>query len=204
MTTLIFLWCPEKSCISIVHSHVVCLDIVQSKKKRYILLALCEGSSLFMGAFFSQIRSYVENISFSWHHHEESFHHIIFLQLSNGNANISVMSKRRLYFHLCIVTLSLDLASPVSWQHWAACQLDYNNGCPDSKVHGAYIETTWGRQDPGGPHVGPMNFAIWVGVAFKLENKPTCGWRNIYFSYNYQSNAIYIWKYSGIIKIYSW
>ena len=21
--------------------------------------------------------------------------------------------------------------------------------------------TIWGRQDPGGPHVGPMNFAIW-------------------------------------------
>ena len=21
-----------------------------------------------------------------------------------------------------------------------------------------------GRQDPGGPHVGPMNFAIWVGI----------------------------------------
>ena len=21
----------------------------------------------------------------------------------------------------------------------------------------------WGRQDPGGPHVGPMNFVIWVG-----------------------------------------
>ena len=20
----------------------------------------------------------------------------------------------------------------------------------------------WGRQNPGGPHVGPMNFAIWV------------------------------------------
>ena len=20
----------------------------------------------------------------------------------------------------------------------------------------------WGRQDPGGPHVGPMNLAIWV------------------------------------------
>ena len=20
----------------------------------------------------------------------------------------------------------------------------------------------WGRQDPGGPHVGPNNFAIWV------------------------------------------
>ena len=32
---------------------------------------------------------------------------------------------------------------------------------PDSKVYGANIGPTWGRQDPGGPHVGPMNFAIW-------------------------------------------
>ena len=32
----------------------------------------------------------------------------------------------------------------------------------DSKVHGAIMGPTWGRQDPGGPHVGPMNFAIWA------------------------------------------
>ena len=31
---------------------------------------------------------------------------------------------------------------------------------PDSKVHGANMGAIWGRQDPGGPHVGPMNFAI--------------------------------------------
>ena len=31
---------------------------------------------------------------------------------------------------------------------------------PDSKVHGANVGPTWGRQDPDGPHVGPMNFAI--------------------------------------------
>ena len=31
----------------------------------------------------------------------------------------------------------------------------------DSKVHGANMGPTWGRQDPGGPHVGPMNLAIW-------------------------------------------
>ena len=35
---------------------------------------------------------------------------------------------------------------------------------PDSKVHGANMGPTWGRQDPGGPHVGPMNFAIWAGI----------------------------------------
>ena len=33
---------------------------------------------------------------------------------------------------------------------------------PDSKVHGANMGPIWGRQNPGGPHVGPMNFAIWV------------------------------------------
>ena len=32
---------------------------------------------------------------------------------------------------------------------------------PESKVYGAYMGPTWGRQDPGGPHVGPMNLAIW-------------------------------------------
>ena len=32
---------------------------------------------------------------------------------------------------------------------------------PESKVHEANMGPIWGRQDPGGPHVGPMNFAIW-------------------------------------------
>ena len=34
---------------------------------------------------------------------------------------------------------------------------------PDNKVHGANMGPIWGRKDPGGPHVGPMNFAIWEG-----------------------------------------
>ena len=40
---------------------------------------------------------------------------------------------------------------------------------PDSKVHGANMGPIWCRQDPSGPHVGPMNFAIWgiVGNYFK-------------------------------------
>ena len=32
---------------------------------------------------------------------------------------------------------------------------------PDSKVHGASIGPMWCRQDPGGPHVGPMKLATW-------------------------------------------
>ena len=33
---------------------------------------------------------------------------------------------------------------------------------PDNKVHGVNLGPIWSRQDPGGPHVGPMNFALWV------------------------------------------
>ena len=32
----------------------------------------------------------------------------------------------------------------------------------ESKVHGANMGPIWDRQDPGGPHVGPMNLTIWV------------------------------------------
>ena len=39
----------------------------------------------------------------------------------------------------------------------------YSN-IPDSKVHGAKMGPIWGRQDPGGPHVGPMNLVIWDTV----------------------------------------
>ena len=36
---------------------------------------------------------------------------------------------------------------------------------PDSKVHGANMGPTWGRQDPGGPHVGRVNLANnWDGI----------------------------------------
>ena len=31
---------------------------------------------------------------------------------------------------------------------------------PDSKVHGANMGPIWGRQDPGGPYVGPMNLVV--------------------------------------------
>ena len=39
---------------------------------------------------------------------------------------------------------------------------------PDSNVHGANMGPTWGRQDPGGPHVGPMNLAIW-DISFRQQ-----------------------------------
>ena len=45
---------------------------------------------------------------------------------------------------------------------------------PDSKVHGANMGPIWGRQDPGGPQVGPMNFAILVQSCYEKEFSPEC------------------------------
>ena len=45
-----------------------------------------------------------------------------------------------------------------------------NFAYPDSKVHGAIMRPIWGRQDTCRPHVGPMNFAIWVLIPSVLKS----------------------------------
>ena len=47
------------------------------------------------------------------------------------------------------------------WRWVSPIQLQSDN-YPDSKIQEANIGPIWGRQDPVVPHVGPMNFAIWV------------------------------------------
>ena len=42
---------------------------------------------------------------------------------------------------------------------------------PDSKVHGANMGPTWVLSAPDGPHVGPMNLAIWL-----VANLCCCEW----------------------------
>ena len=42
--------------------------------------------------------------------------------------------------------------------HWNTCR---KTAQPKSKAHGDNMGPIWGRQDPGGPHVGSMNFSIW-------------------------------------------
>ena len=41
------------------------------------------------------------------------------------------------------------------------CLMEMTNS-PDSKVHGANMGPIWGRQDPGGAHIGLVNLAVWV------------------------------------------
>ena len=45
--------------------------------------------------------------------------------------------------------------------HHNSCRGPYTGTIPDSKVHGANMGPIWVLSAPGGPHVGPMNYAIW-------------------------------------------
>ena len=54
--------------------------------------------------------------------------------------------------------------------------VEYN---PDSKAHGANMGPICGRQNPGGPHVGPKNFAIWVNNVRSVSDEAKCKTRNV-------------------------
>ena len=57
---------------------------------------------------------------------------------------------------------------------------------PDSKVHGANMGPTWGRQDPGGPHVGHVNLAIWDGnnaTNTKIDHSVVKSFIHVYMTY---------------------
>ena len=54
----------------------------------------------------------------------------------------------------------------IQGRDWYCCQLYHPvhifQYFPDSKVHRANKGPIFGRQDPGGPHIGHMNLVIWV------------------------------------------
>ena len=88
------------------------------------------------------------------------------------------------YHKTCIMTLLPSDSISVEQRADVYQEVQY---CRDRKVHGANMGPIWGRQDPGGPHVGPMNFAIW-GFSprplcmFKLARgsplRQWCGWNS--------------------------
>ena len=55
------------------------------------------------------------------------------------------------------------------WFHCHGVVAFIPQAVPDSKIHGANIGPTWGRQDPGGPNVGPTNLAI-KGATYRRFN----------------------------------
>ena len=56
---------------------------------------------------------------------------------------------------------TIHLRCIVTKWHYIDTKRTHRCSSPDNKVHGANAGPTWGQQDPGGPHVGLMNFVIW-------------------------------------------
>ena len=55
----------------------------------------------------------------------------------------------------------LSIINPVYKWQFIAYFSQFTHTILNGKIHGANMGPIWGRQDPGGLHVGPMNFAIW-------------------------------------------
>ena len=56
----------------------------------------------------------------------------------------------------------------------------------DSKIHGANMGPIWGRQDPGGPHLGPMNLGIWDVVLYICDTSIYFHMRHFSATYRFQ------------------
>ena len=76
------------------------------------------------------------------------------------HCNVTVRS------HRCCAE-QIDVYRLRAWRitrgHGGSYRCIVHENYPDSKVHGANMGPIWGRQDPGGPHVGHTNLAILVG-----------------------------------------
>ena len=73
------------------------------------------------------------------------------------------MTKRELSAYFCVNMESNPATAKFDWWQATDRRSLPNTWAPfpDSKVHGANMGPIWGRQDPDGPHVGPMTFVIW-------------------------------------------
>ena len=109
------------------------------------------------------------------------------------SCRVSLDWLRKIYDHPRSSCLRLDFSdntAACSHSNWPGCFITFLISCtssafvnniiselmiipvtisPDSKFHGANMGPIWGRQDPGGPHVGPMNFVIWEGMCVSLR-----------------------------------
>ena len=98
---------------------------------------------------------------------EKVFWQMLLSQWESNIHVVQILTVRQRIFILTLPTKSVAL--------YQRGQCPHPFLSPESKVHGANMGPTWGRQDPGGPHVGHVNLAIWVVEKSWLIPKPVNG-----------------------------
>ena len=85
----------------------------------------------------------------------------------HGPVHVYVFARMRMHMGMhanqiypCVCTSTCV----ISRRHniWSLPRTFVSRTVPDGKGYGANMGPAWGRQHPGGPHVGPMNLAIWA------------------------------------------
>ena len=119
------------------------------------------------------------SLQFSMHEHYTCILHltirkmiVVFTQSKpEQNCNIEEPIFKCILFngHVCMITElhAMEVCGIMHIKHTDGVMVwkHFPHDCsPDSKVHGVNMGPIWGRQDPGGPQVGPMNLAIWVSL----------------------------------------
>ena len=125
------------------------------KTSKFHVTGLCVGNSPGTGEFPAQMASNAENASIWRRHHGYKWTMVLYMIWVNHFTAYD--THIQLYWYEGASLCWTDYRVHPRIMHWAY-------PFPDSKVHGANMGPIWGRQVPGGPHVGPMNFAIWVIV----------------------------------------
>ena len=91
-----------------------------------------------------------------------------------------VTSLQWIFSKICLYKPHSSLVMDRQQVSFITSKLDYVqcghmcNPIPDRKVHGASMGPIWDRQDPGGPHVGPINFALWDVILDRAITVPAC------------------------------
>ena len=103
-----------------------------------------------------------------------------------GNPHKGSAVQKAFKFHEIIMFLDVINSSMKSWKFQLVIRCKIISLI--SMVHGANMEPIWGRQDPGGPHVGPMNLAI-RDVVTKHNIYPSKMPVSSYFQHNFNTDC---------------
>ena len=117
----------------------------QRKHQSSVSLAFCAGNSPVTVEFPTQKASNAENVSNWWCHH-------LFINW------IKERHQLKYYFEFNPQTAGNARVRTQHCGYWFFGA----KAAPDSKVHGAIMGPTWVLSAPDGPHVCPINLAIWV------------------------------------------
>ena len=77
------------------------------------------------------------------------------------------------------------------------------DAAPDSKIHGANMGPTCGRQDPDGPHVGPINLAIRGNILQTMGKRVTRCYLNVLRN-NFTDVLLPVGTISAIHNVAQW